>query len=310
MERHTGQEIAAQPLRIVVGVDFSQPSLRALEWAAALAAGRRAEVTAVHAIEPTPLSVVAEAAESLAARGRDRLEEHCERVRRRGLCCRARCAVGRPWQVVRDAVEDEGGDLAVVGDRGISAVRRAILGSNADRVLRTLEVPVLVVRTSDIARERLRVLVATDFSEDSEEAVAAFRQVFLPSAIRLEARVIHALPTPAVVESVDVPLLERIDWSRLDEDATDRIERVARGLRADGIEASIAVTRGGAVRTILAESRAWRADLVVIGRRGMSGLERMLLGSVAERVLHGAPCAVFCGHRATVPAGARASYIA
>jgi nucleotide-binding universal stress UspA family protein len=70
------------------------------------------------------------------------------------------------------------------------------------------------------------------------------------------------------------------------------------------------VTRGGAVRTILAESRAWRADLVVIGRRGMSGLERMLLGSVAERVLHGAPCAVFCGHRATVPAGARASYIA
>jgi len=299
-----------EPVRIVVGVDFSQPSMRALEWAGALAARRQAMVVAVHAIEPTPLSAMAEAAESLAARAEERLAAACEPVRRHGTPCDIRCAVGRAWQVVSDAVDEGPTDLVLVGNRGMSAMKRAMIGSNADRVLRAVDAPVLVVHASDAVRDRLRVLVATDFSGESDEAVAAFRRLFLPSALRLDARVLHAVVPPVLVESVDAPLLERIDWSRFDEDATERIELVARMLRADGVEASVAVARGGAVRTILAESRAWRADLVVIGRRGMSGLERLFLGSVAERVLHGAACAVFCGHRAAVPAEGRASFIA
>lgn len=306
----TASESAArEPVRIVVGVDFSQPSLRALDWAGVLASGRPATVVAVHAVEPTPLSLMTEAAERLASRGIARLEEQCEGLRRQGLTCIARCEVGRPSQVVRDAVEEQGADLVIVGNRGMTAIKRSMIGSNADRVLRTVDAPVLVVHASDATRERLRALVATDFSEDADEAIAAFRRMFLPSSIRLDARVLHATVPPTALESVDAPLVERVDWTRLAEDAEERVGQVARTLRADGVEASVAVARGGAARTILAETRAWRADLVVIGRRGMSALERIFLGSIAERVLHGAPCAVFCGHRAPVAAARRAAYI-
>ena len=298
-----------ETIRIVVGIDFSQASLRALEWAGALAAGRPAVVIAVHAIEPTPLSLMTDAAERLATRGMERLEVQCEGLRRKGLSCTAHCEVGRPWQVIRSVVTSQGADLVVVGNQGLTAIRRSMIGSNADRVLRAVDAPVLVVHASDAVRERLRVLVATDFSEDSDEAIGAFRRAFLPSMIRLDARILHATVPPALLESAEAPLVGRVDWPRLEEDAAERVEQVARTLRADGVEASVAVARGGAARTILAEARAWRADLVVIGRRGMSALERIFLGSVAERVLHGAPCAVFCGHRAPVAAARRAAYI-
>lgn len=298
----TGTEDRGGPMRIVVAVDFSQASMRALDWAEAIADGRRATVVAVHAIEPTPLAHLAEAAESLVARGEERVAKACVSIARKGVAFEARCAVGRPWTVVRELVEEGGADLVIAGNRGLSAVKRTILGSNADRVLRTVPVPVLVVHASDAPRGHLRVLVATDFSPDAAETVAAFRRIFVRSMVRLDVRVLHASLPPELVESVDVPLVERVDWQSVEVRARELAEQVAREFRADGIDTSVAVLRGGAARTILAESRAWRADLVVLGRRGMSGLERLIMGSTAERVLHAAGCAVFTAQQAVVPA--------
>jgi len=117
-------------------------------------------------------------------------------------------------------------------------------------------------------------------------------------------------PRSSRLESVDVPLVERIDWVALDEQARASAERIAHGFSADGIEASVCVQRGGAARTVLAESRSWRADLLLVGRRGMSGFERVVMGSTAERVLHAAGCAVFSAQRARVASPrARAAYI-
>lgn len=289
-------------MRIVVAVDFSQASMRALDWAESLAEGRRATVVAVHAIEPTPLAHVAEAAESLVARGEERVAKACASIARKGVAFEARCAVGRPWSVVREVVEEGGADLVVAGNRGISPVKRAILGSNADRMLRTVAAPALVVRASDAPRGHLRALVATDFSPDAAETVAAFRRIFVRSLVRLEVRVLHASLPPELVESVDVPLVERVDWQSVEARARELADGVAREFRADGIDTSVAVLRGGAARTILAEARGWRADLVVLGRRGMSGFERLIMGSTAERVLHAAGCAVFTAQQAAVPA--------
>jgi nucleotide-binding universal stress UspA family protein len=300
-----GTQLAPDELRIVVPIDFSHSSLRALQWAESIASGRRAVVTVVHAIEPTPLAVAADAAESLVARAEDRIRTASAALAARGIVAVPHCAVGRPWQVVRDAVEQHGADLVLLGNRGLSPIKRAILGSNADRVLRTVASPALVVRAADMPRGHLRVLVATDFSADAAEAILDFRRLFLRSMVRLEVRVLHATIPPGVIESVDVPLVERVDWSRIDANAHELAEQVAREFRNAGVEASVVVTRGTAARAILAEARAWHADLIVLGRRGMSGVERLILGSTAERVLHAAACAVFTAQCAPVAKAAR-----
>ncbi|MEY3025779.1 MAG: hypothetical protein RLZZ238_676 [Planctomycetota bacterium] len=317
-DRTNGTESRAvrgdEGLRLMVALDFSQSSLRALEWAGALANGRKAVVHLVHAIEPTPLANIADAAGSLCDLGEKRLHRAAEGLRIRGIETRSHVDIGRPWQVVRSVAARVAPDLVLLGNRGLSPIKRVLLGSNADRVLRTIEAPTLLVHAADAPPERLRVLIATDFSEDADEAARAFRALFSRSLLRYEVRVLHAALPQAVTESVDVPLIERVDWPQLEAEATGMAESVARPFRSDGTEATVAIERGGSARTILGEARAWRADLIVLGRRGASGFERMLLGSTAERVMHGAACAVFSAQRAPVeaalPGRARAAYIA
>jgi len=310
-DRSASRPDSGHGLRIVVPVDFSQSSLRALEWAAALAAGRRAQVIAVHAVEPTPLTTLAETADALLQRIDERLRRACIGLAGKGVPSLTHCAVGKPWHVVQGAVREFGADLVIMGNRGLSPIRRTLLGSVADRVLRTVPVPVLVLHSADLPREHLRVLIATDFSTDAAEAIAAFRRVFLRSMIRIEVRIVHATMPPELIEGVDVPLLERVDWRRLDTEAFEAADRAAAEFRADGVDAGIALLRGTAARAVLGEARAWHADLVVLGRRGTSGFERLILGSTAERVIHASQCAVFTAQRAAVPAEPRrAAYIA
>jgi nucleotide-binding universal stress UspA family protein len=290
------------PVRIVVATDFSQASSRALQWTEAIATGRSAEVTVVHAIDPTPLGRSPEAADLLVQRAEERVVASCSSLAMRGIRVAAHCAIGRPWSVVRDAIDRTGADLVIVGNRGLSPIKRTLLGSNADRVLRTAQCPALVVHAMDMQPERLRVLIATDFSIDAEEAISAFRRVFVRSAIRLELRVLHVTIPPESLANIDTPLLEGPDWPSIESDATESVARVAEEFRAHGIETSHAVVRGSAARIILAESRAWRADLLVMGRHGQTGFERFLMGSTAERVLHGAMCAVFTAQKTEAPA--------
>lgn len=301
-------------IKIMVPIDYSHASLRALQWAESIANGRSATVTVVHALDPSPLTQLSDAADVLFVRADERMEAACAGLIDKGITVVFRNRVGRPTEVVRAMIDQEGADLIIVGNSGFSSVKRALLGSNADRILRAVATPALVVHTVDVPRERMRVLIATDFSPDANEAIAEFRHIFLRSSIRLEVRVMHATVPPDLLEGDALLSIERIDWPQFEAEAGEAALRVASEFRADGVETTAMIVRGGAARAILAEARAWRADMIVIGRRGLSGFERMLVGSSAERVLHGADCAVFSAQLARVPEPAellaRAAFIA
>lgn len=307
--QHEGDDPLGRPVLILVAVDFAAASRRAVEWAGALAQGRPAEVHAVHAIDPTPLAHAADSAEMLVASSEDQLRRFCLPVSSQGIRVEVSAETGRPADVVRAAAARISPDLVVVGSCGVSAVRRVLVGSSADRIARSLRAPVLVVHADDEPRAHLRVLVATDFSQDAAEAVAAFRHIFNRSMIRLEVRVVHAMVPPELVETVDVPPVERVDWPELEREAQRAADAVAALFLADGVAATATVVRGAAARTVLAEARSWRADLVVLGRRGMSAFERIVLGSTAERVLHAARACVFTASHAGVRTRSRAAYI-
>jgi len=136
-----------------------------------------------------------------------------------------------------------------------------------------------------------RILVPTDFSDPSAEALATAMTLAQGAGATLD--LVHvaveasfALPPPIDVATVP------IDMSKV-------MERVADGLRAEenrvvaaGLRCETAMLVGRPDAEIVARASATGAELIVMGTHGRSGLAHALLGSIAERVVQHAPCPV------------------
>lgn len=134
------------------------------------------------------------------------------------------------------------------------------------------------------------VIVGYDFSELGEEALR-IGVTFARSASKAELHVAHVISPPAVMSELGptVPLEGVIDEAR---------ERIA--TRLDNarlpatVRASAHVSLGDAGHELPELAQELHADLIVLGTHGRKGLQRMLLGSVAEQVVRRAPCSVMC----------------
>lgn len=141
------------PRRIVVGVDGSAPSARAVEWAASLAAALHGEVLAVHALgllsHRPPVAVGGHATEvDRRAEADAELDTWCEPLRRAGVAHRHLVVDGTPALALLAAAADERADLIVVGPRGKGAGSDQQLGSTSHELVSRSPVPVVVVPAS------------------------------------------------------------------------------------------------------------------------------------------------------------------
>jgi nucleotide-binding universal stress UspA family protein len=111
-----------------------------------------------------------------------------------------------------------------------------------------------------------------------------------------------------LLEVIEEPVLPGVSRAPKDDGVPDGIaaaverdlRRVLTARRASDLKVEIFVRKGHVVQEILAQAKASRSDLVVIGSHGRSGVQRLVLGSVAEKVLRLAPCQVL-----TVRSGVR-----
>jgi nucleotide-binding universal stress UspA family protein len=172
---------------------------------------------------------------------------------------------GRPSAVLASAIDDYDADLVAMGTHGRSGVDRYLFGSLAERTLRTAHVPVLAVRTpvDDATHPSIDdVLAATDGSEGAERAGAHAVAIAAATGARL-----HVLTVG-------------------DDDAPAR--SLAARAREAGVDVTVAVRTGAPHEEILGYADEAGVDLVTLGSHGRTGVERVLLGSVAERVLRAA----------------------
>lgn len=86
--------------------------------------------------------------------------------------------------------------------------------------------------------------------------------------------------------------LYRQQWQTLETQGLEMLRDLAAQATAAGVVAEFSQTSGSPGRTICEIARSWDADLIIIGRRGLSGLSELFLGSVSNYVLHHAPCSV------------------
>jgi universal stress protein A len=137
-----------------------------------------------------------------------------------------------------------------------------------------------------------RILCAVDFSETS---LAAFQQAAeIAQFGGEELCLLHSIEAQPFVSD----LLGRNEMGEtaveLEEKATTAMESLVASSESvlEGIPLIIEVTSGRAYLEILNHARKWRADLIVLGAKGATSLEQLVIGSTAERVMKDAPCSV------------------
>ncbi len=166
-------------------------------------------------------------------------------------------------------------DLVVMATHGRGRVARFFLGSVADELVRQAEVPVLLVPTRDPAPRILpepvleNVLVALDGSALAERVLEPALDF-----VRLVQGRCTLLRVAEETQAVE---------------ARAYLESIARPIRKEGIVVQTRViVAPHAAEAILEEADKRRGDLIALGTHGRGGLRRMLLGSVADEVIHGA----------------------
>jgi nucleotide-binding universal stress UspA family protein len=172
--------------------------------------------------------------------------------------------------------------MATHARRGLA---RMLLGSVAERVVRESALPVLLVRPGTFTPSRpvSRVLIPLDGSARSERMIDEVR--VLAAGMKSEAVLIHVLPPePAAPLEVAAEPAEPVTLT----DPRRRYEEIADRLEKAGVPAWPVVTRGDAVAAILDQAKSLDVDLIAMATHGRTGLERALVGSVAEGVLRGA----------------------
>ena len=136
-----------------------------------------------------------------------------------------------------------------------------------------------------------RILFATDFSPASRPA---FRSALdLARSLKADLVLTHALAPIGPLDGVYAPY---VDWTPLEEAtreaAQKSLERLAAATRKRGVRATTVLTSGSAAAEIVQTARARRVNLIVMGTHGRTGLTRLVMGSVALRVMMTAPCPV------------------
>jgi nucleotide-binding universal stress UspA family protein len=282
--------------RILAAVDGSEPAKVAVAVAARLAREHGGKLVLSYCANWRPLIAQFESTgsiidptptiDAMKERGAKLLAEAAQIAQRFGVDARCRATQGEPASHILSLARETGSRLIVMGTHDGAGIQRLLIGSTTNAVLRRSTIPVLTVRpgiriAAETRRCFERVLVATDDSESS--AVAIDTALALPPDDRRELLFCSVADVDRVSAASDFeePLL----GSRLAAQAQTIVDRALDKARARGIVAEGRVLEGRPGTALIAAAEREYFDLIVLGTHGRRGIDRILLGSVAERVI-------------------------
>ena len=267
-------------LTVLVPLDGSPLAARALPFAASLVSNGRGEVALAHVQTSLSSPVPSEYAPA-----RD-----VDTLRRMGLKATSlvyRAPSEDTADVLHRTIREVGADLVVMSTHGRGGLRRSVFGSVADQVIRRADVPVVLIppqcEVSWETRRPSQILVPLDGSPLAEQAL--HHAAALARHLDAEILLVWALsPVLHPRYRNDKVILSCADFVEV-EDAWRYLARVADGLRSDGHRVSIRVLVGSPPVAIADAGRTEGIDLIVMTTHGRGGLNRFLMGSVADGVL-------------------------
>jgi nucleotide-binding universal stress UspA family protein len=228
--------------------------------------------------------------------GEDPDDEFALLERHADSCAHLETASGDPAEQILRVVRDLGVGMIVMTTHGRGALGRLAFGSVADAVTRHAPVPAMVVRPGEAPSQPVmrRLVVPLDGSPLSETALPFARS--LAQRLEVPVRLITAVDPVSLVPSAVAPALafdaEIYDktLATLRSEATSWLNEASKKLRKAGIDASWEILSGSPYAAIIDILQP--GDVVVMASHGRSGVKRMLLGSVAEKLTREAPVPV------------------
>lgn len=285
--------------RILVATDLSAPARRAAERGALLSRQSQAALDLLHVADLSPLDQLRQWLPGQAQDMPQRVLEAAQAqvqaladllLQRHGVQVSTHVRTGTVTNELVHIVKNLQADLLVCGARGESVVRHLLLGTTAQRILRTTPCPVLVVKQSPHEGYR-RVLVPVDFSDASLGTLQLARRI-APNA---ELVLLHAF---------EVPFEGRLRYARVEEDTLAHYRTVARQVAAEKLEAlrvqagladeecHCIVQYGDPALRAVEQEQDQDCDLIVMGKHGEGPVADLLLGSVTKHVLAESQCDV------------------
>jgi len=288
-------------MRILLALDGSDPSLVARDLVAGLPWAPDTTIRLLAAYQTpidwtggmaTGMNWIGDAEDALRDELTEMLTNAAQPLAERGWTVEREVVSERPASAIVGAAERWDADLIVMGSRGRGPVRSMLLGSVAGEVSSNAGCPVLVARHPTVTR----MLVATDGSDlaSSIPARLAGWGVFRGMPAEAVAVSIHDSPGFQLLVGLYTLGDERLAARRaaLQERYRDDVKRLAEHLDEAGIPAITHLRTGDPAHEILELAGERDVDLIVTGSRGLGGLDRLVLGSVARNILTHAKASV------------------
>jgi nucleotide-binding universal stress UspA family protein len=293
---------------IVVPIDFSKMSLRAIQIATRLARHFGASIHLAHVRQfnyaadyvlpappavPFPFMPYDQNREQTALEDLQKVAAECD-------ISSPSCHVvtgAPPFDEICRLTQTIPGDLIVMPTHGRTGLTHVFLGSTAERIVQHSPCPILVTRRSGVESKNgsrfsfKTILVPVDFSSCSREGVRyaiSFAKEFGAKIVLLHATYLGYIYSTEGVAIYDIPGLQRAARKT----AERKMRELVRAIDFGDVKYETVFTEGSPVLDICAFAKEHDVELIITSTHGLTGLKHVLIGSIAEQVVRHAPCSV------------------
>ncbi len=274
--------------KILVAVDSSDSGKNALHQAFKLANEEKCWITVTSVVPPYEGEIETLGVRDIRAALRKPCEDAIAEVERMArterMLVKTVCEEGEVYERIVDLADAENCDVIVMGRRGVHHLERSLIGSVTARVIGHTQRDVLVVPNGTVVGWKTIVL-ATDGSKYS--SVATAKAISFAQSYGGALKVVSVADVPAEFYA-EAP--QAVD--DLVKKAKGHVAAVKKQAETAGVNAETFVGESEAFEAITRLARERKADVIIIGSHGRTGLRRLLMGSVAEKVIGNAPCPV------------------
>ncbi|UCH43684.1 MAG: universal stress protein [Dehalococcoidales bacterium] len=287
-------------MKIMLALDGSEYSEMSVKMLKALRLPSTTEVT-IMTVVPEITFLGGITLDSLIAKGSNRdkarkeqdnkastmLKEPVETLRGNGLKVETLVCRGRPEEQIMKKASETKADLVVIGAKGTNNSPRFPLGSIAHKVMKYAPCSVMLVKEGP--RYLRRVFFATDGSKYSDRVTRFLLELPLPKQSQvtivsaLESHLATLMKMPTLDLETNRQILAELQETE-EKAARELMNKTRKSFEEKGYKSSLWVLRGGPAESIISAANELNPELIALGAKGLTGIEALMLGSVAQRV--------------------------
>jgi nucleotide-binding universal stress UspA family protein len=273
--------------KILLSTDGSEYSEGAIREAIKLAKKCSSRLSVISVIETNPEfeTLAPQVVEKAERAAREHVEAVKARAKKEGVDCEIVIHEGEDsYKYIVDEAVKSKSTMIVMGRRGRTGLKRLMMGSVTARVIGYAPCTVLVVPKA-AQFECRNILIATDGSKYGDAAAAEAISMAKQCGSRLT--VLSVVPSESISPmDIVASQMQRELIAEQELQAAERnVKKVKDAAEKEGVKADGLVLGGKPSEAIIETAREKNADLIVLGSHGRTGVEKLLMGSVAERVI-------------------------